>query len=284
VQDAYDKQLHNALDGELDSWLIGSQWAGIWTSGSGQVVANLSAFLNKLVKETDENTDPDTVIGEYKAKLRSEVDSIITAAKSALDSMQVDARNQVRAYYAALWLWNRLEKERWKAAKIGMRTSQRGNLGLEVDHIVSWHTWSAKYSTEDNGKVHTKEELPSVEEEHSLTAENDLSLSDGNVLGNCLLLEKDFNISKSKNSLSDFLGRVHEFSSGKWTVTDWCKAMSIENEMADPKNTDGTELQRLFGMRSAKIKEDLKSFLDRKISRVDLNVDEVPSSADSPSM
>ena len=63
-----------------------------------------------------------------------------------------------------------------------------------------------------------------------------------NELGNCILLEKNFNISKSNRSLKDFLEGVHEFREGKWKIEEWANALSLEMPQVD---SDDVSLEKL---------------------------------------
>ena len=52
-------------------------------------------------------------------------------------------------------------------------------------------------------------------------------LQEINRLGNCSLLEKTFNISKSAKTLRTFLADVHEFKSATLKIDDWATALGL---------------------------------------------------------
>jgi hypothetical protein len=84
-----------------------------------------------------------------------------------------------------LWLWHRLDAQRWKASALPLRESKRGSLSFDVDHVVAVKLWE----TLPGGKAQADSE-----DEGELSAD-DLSTT-MNALGNCCLLEKSFNIAK----------------------------------------------------------------------------------------
>jgi hypothetical protein len=94
--------------------------------------------------------DVASAAAELKRHLESEARSIEQAAVNGLMSIHADDRQQVRAYYKALWRWNRLERNRWKKAKVTLRQKSRRHRRqnrLEVDHIVAYNLWQSKLKT-----------------------------------------------------------------------------------------------------------------------------------------
>src|SRR5207302_2522989 len=138
-------------------------------------------------------------IAALRQQLESEVKDIEQNAMNGLVTMNANAREQVRIYYTALWLWNRLEQNRWEKAKLTLREKSRRQTVLDVDHIVAWDLWQSKVKTfqERQPKLKIPQAVDAVPEQ--LTVE-ELGVK-VNELGNCMLLEKNFNISKSNRPL-----------------------------------------------------------------------------------
>jgi hypothetical protein len=105
------------------------------------------------------------------------------------------------------------------------------------------------------------------------------------MLGNCSLLEKSFNISKSDKTLRSFLEEVHEFKEGKVDLASWALALQLENPMLDgtmaddeqsqsilpvgtATNTDG--IVRALRKRDAAIRAELVEFVKGTKIRMDL--------------
>lgn len=175
--------------------------------------------------------------------------------------MNADDRQQVRLYYTPLWIWNRLEKERWSKVKLVLREKSRRRTNLEVDHIVAWDLWQSKLKVvQPQGEAGPTGTKDFIEELSSVV----------NELGNCMLLEKNFNISKSNKPLKEFLNEVHEFKSGALTIDEWAIALDLGMSQVDSAGTALEELRTLFGERTQKIRADLEQFIRGAISRVDL--------------
>ncbi len=76
-----------------------------------------------------------------------------------------------------------------------------------------------------------------------------------NELGNCMLLEKNFNISKSDKPLKSFLEEVHEFRKGEMSLTDWSNALDLDLQQVDSGGASANTLRDLFVLRTQKINQ-----------------------------
>ena len=132
-------------------------------------------------------------------------------------------RRRVRAYYPLLWVWHRLDQTRWTHSSIPMRTGRRRVTNLEVDHTVADAWWGRLVNQAIDAKLAG---FAGTDEERSLVAPDNFeskldALSFINSLGNCSLLEKTFNVSKSDEPMWNFLEQVHEFKEEKIQRHDW---------------------------------------------------------------
>jgi hypothetical protein len=257
-KDSLDKSLAAELDGMMDRWLICSQWAGVWTSGGLQGFAiRLATAATPLANRPDLGS----VVSALKQQLELELRDIEPAAINGLISINADDRDEVRSYYTALWIWNRLDPERWKKARLALRQDGRRQVSLEVDHIVAWNLWQKKLAALNPipEATHTPAETP-----------DDLAPA-VNELGNCMLLEKNFNISKSDHPLKEFLLGVHEFRLGDLTIEEWAAALALEMSQVDSAATSVKELQKLFVERTQKIRADLEQFIRGVKERIDID-------------
>jgi hypothetical protein len=248
-KDSLDNSLGATLDVLMDRWLICSQWANVWSSASAQSLGGYAGRLAVCALAVAEKQDVASAIGALSQQLQSEVKDIENAAVNGLVSMNADDRQQVRTYYTALWIWNRLEPNRWEKAKRVLERKSRQQLSLDVDHIVAWDLWKSKLEmlqAQPRTGVATSEQF----------AIDELSPR-VNELGNCMLLEKNFNISKSNKPLKDFLDGVYEFTEGKLTIEEWATALDLEMPQVDSANTPIEALRSLFADRTQKIRADL---------------------------
>jgi hypothetical protein len=260
--DSFDKRLAETLDAVMDRWLICSQWAGVWASASAQSLAGYATRLSARAQALAEQTEVAHAVDSLAEQLESEVKDVEQGAINGLLTLNADDRQQVRLYYTALWLWNRLDQNRWEKAKVALRQRSRRQNVLDVDHIVAWDLWHSKLASAP-GPSETGDVLPERPDTDDLATKC-------NEIGNCMLLEKNFNISKSNKSLKEFLEGVHEFREGNFTIDQWAAALDLEMPQVDSANTPVDALSDLFRNRSQKIREDLEQFIRGTKSRIDL--------------
>ncbi|MGH8012716.1 MAG: hypothetical protein ACREQ4_09475 [Candidatus Binataceae bacterium] len=262
-KDDLEKGLTEALDTLMDRWLICSQWAGVWASGSAQAFAGYGARLATCAHTLGDKSEVTVVVDALKRQLESEIRDIEQPAVNGLISMNADDRQQVRVYYTALWLWNRLDKKRWQMAKIALREKSHPQNSLEVDHIVAWDLWQSKLKAPQFAQQTDDENL-----EKDALQELDPVV---NELGNCMLLEKNFNISKSNRPLLSFLEGVYEFKTGTIAIKEWAAALYLKMRQVDSSETPAMDLRDLFNERTQKIRNDLEQFIRGSALRIDLD-------------
>jgi hypothetical protein len=132
-----------------------------------------------------------------------------------------------------------------------------------VDHIVACDLWDYKLAS-------LPDTPPAIDGEQQGLQINDLRPR-VNELGNCMLLEKNFNISKSNSTLKSFLDGVHEFKDKRLELADWAEALDLDMAQVDCSTTPAETLQKLFSARSQKIRSDLERFIRGASNRIDLD-------------
>ena len=260
-KDALEKRLASALDKYMDRWLICSQWAGVWAASSATSIGKYASGLAACARDVAEMDDIASAVGVLNGQMETDLKEIEQAAVSFLSTMNADDRQQVRSYYTALWLWNRLEKNRWDAAKLVLRQKSRRQSSIEVDHIVAFNLWQSKLAALPPSETDGEPEETPIDELSSKV----------NELGNCMLLEKNFNISKSKATLKSFLDGVYEFADKKLELPDWAAAMDLDMAQVDCAATPIDRLQALFSARSQMMRNDLEKFIRGSKNRCDLD-------------
>jgi hypothetical protein len=252
-KDALEKQLDEALSTRIDRWLICSGWAERWAAASATVLKGYAADLAADVTALQKANDVKMIAAIYANRLESLVTSLESDAVGYVDTrLSVDAREQVRAYFPALWVWHRLTKERWDASRMPLRIGRARSDSLDVDHVVSVKLWDSKVIDEIL--------LPEGETKDLLV----------NSIGNCLLLRKSFNIAKSAKSLRAFMQDVHEFKAGKLNLEEWIELLLLSLSQVDGDTAAPEELLKATRDRGALIESELKDFVRGKLSRVDV--------------
>jgi len=163
------------------------------------------------------------------------------------------ARELVSVYRTALWVWHRLDEKRWKMSSVSLRIDRK-NPRLDVDHTVAWDLWNQKIKSRQLGADEVDKFEKTV-----------------NALGNCSLLEKSFNISKSNHSLRFFLEQVHEFKTKKLELTEWSAALGLSMVMIDAEQARLEDIKEAIEERDKAIRDDLEQFVRGTKKRVDLN-------------
>jgi len=252
--DAFTKRKEGLLNEFVDRWLVCSQWAGRWTSSTADTIAGYAKRLAECAQAVRAEHDSERVLLLLRGFLESEVKLLEPDASNGLRALQVSRRENVRGYFTALWIWHRLDAERWKMSQIQLRTKARKKIILEVDHSVAFALWEKKLETGlPAGITEIEEALPIV-----------------NRLGNCSLLEKNFNISKSEKTLKCFLDEVHEFKMGSTTLGAWAEALLMSDSMLDPSTADVNVLVKAIDDRDKAIRDELIEFVKGTKTRVDL--------------
>lgn len=231
----------------VESWLVLSQWGGLWSKGTDEATADYAARLSSCIRNSYHKTDYSLASGAFEAELLSWLADLRVPAKEYVRNLRADDRNAVGMYRVALTIWQRLEESRRFAAnRVLTASSTRKAPSIEVDHVISWKVWEALTEAED------KDELKDY----------------GNSLGNCLLLTKTFNITKGKKTLDAWLTELKDIS--EFDADKWKRSLEIPADMAAILTDGSTDSLRglcnLIEVRERSIKSGLESWVDLKTS------------------
>jgi hypothetical protein len=246
--DEFDKKCDSSLNEFIDRWLLCSTWAGKWAESSNTAMAAFAKDLHEawlLLENTSDPSDAHEILHSF---LKSVTKNLETDAINYINTVGAPSRERVSIYRNFLWLWHRLETERWNYSSIPLRIGKK-KLALEVDHTLSHGYWEKRLANEED---------------------SELFIEFSNKMGNCALLEKSFNISKSDRSLRDFLKDVHEFKEGKMDIDSWSNALLISKELLDPPSYDLIEIADSVDRRDQAIRSELCEFVLGLKNRTDL--------------
>ena len=254
ANDGWEKAMNTSLGRYGERWLICSHWAGRWGSASATYVSSCASQLAKLKASTESVADSAKAAREFNAFFEERMSELEADAHDFVDRLRVDEREQVRAYYTPLWIWHRLDAERWKQSAIALRLGAKLP-ELDVDHTVAVKLWEDQWSKYQG---------------HTLTDEEREELVDSvNHIGNCILLETAFNISKGKKSLGTWLSETHEFKQGQVSESDWANALLLDVVCLRPEITSPDKVAEAIGRRTDAIRIELKKFVSCKLDRTD---------------
>lgn len=250
--DAFSKRVSACLLEFLDRWVLCSHWAGFWENTT-RSLERMALLLTGASKKLDTATTADQAIAVLRGALEELVKSTEAGALLHVHNTSAGGR-YIGGYHSVLWVWHRLDAERWNMSQIPLRAGVIGSVQTEVDHCVAFNTWQTRLDAE----------VPIENPERYAMAHRI------NELGNAALLEKSFNTSRGDDSLTVFLAKVHEFQSGTVKIEDWAKALKIAVLMLEPDGHGLAEIGAEIELRDAAIRQELEQFVKGELKRADL--------------
>ena len=251
---AWSKALDELVRSKAERWLALTSWAGRWRESSGENVLQYLRDLAACWKEVSKlETGP-----SVRAKLSALMDGWCAAAAPAAESfvrdkLDVERREDVRAYFFPLWIWHRMDVKRRDWSSVHMDAA-RSRPSLEVDHIAAVALWDRAPPALDR----------------TVTPEDVV-----NDLGNMFLLEKNFNIGKSDKPLLQLLGRVEEIGDDGVKQEAFLAALAIDQTLAEPSARTREDIQKAIDVRGALIREELAAYVRGDSALVTVSVPDV---------
>lgn len=270
-RDTLKKRLQDLSSSFLDRWVFSSQWANAWGENATQNFQNFAKDLRQLRLAFGKARG-----AEIPAPVGDSVEALLgrvaPKAIEAVNALVVRSRHQVHKYHDALWVWHRLGRDRWDASSTQMLTGRKRKGKLEVDHTIADAWWKRLIDTVMEEKIAA---FTGSDEDRAAIAPDGFESKAAavefvNQLGNCSLLYKSFNISKSDHAMWTFLQEVREFKDGVRTREAWEKALLLSPAMTDPDGSVFATLVASIRDRDAAIKRDLVAFLSGSIPRSDV--------------
>jgi hypothetical protein len=250
-RDDFYKQLVKSFCRFCDRWLILSSWSGRYAESTGKVVGSYVRDLHGVFNSLKTASRFDQVIDSLVAWMDNACNQLVADAETYLEGLDAPVRDQVSAYRTTLWLWHRLDGARWHDSQIALRTKKTKDMSVDVDHVLSIKGWE---------EMRKKYERP-----------DEIEFPDPiNQIGNCILLEKDFNISKGKKSMRAFLSEVHEFKIDVTRISTWASNLCLEERHIDSGSSNLDELTECINQRTKAIKDEVSEWIYGFVERKDL--------------
>ncbi|WP_437905331.1 DUF262 domain-containing protein [Sorangium sp. So ce327] len=263
VGDSFEKSLAGLFTRNCDRWLILSQWSGRWGKSTDKVFAEYVAELASDWEKVRAAKAPEQVLEILRERMDAWLGALRAGAEKYIDDLRVLSRNDVHQYYMPLWLWHRLDADRWDSSKLPLRESKRGSLNLDVDHIVAVKLWEAIAPPAATITAPAGDEADEAQDAIDVVATV-------NAFGNCCLLEKSFNIAKGAEPLRSFLERIHEFKHTPAKIDAWGAKVDINEVLLDPRQRLAADVAKAIEDRTARMKTALKEFAAGARDRVDI--------------
>lgn len=219
-------------------FLVLSAWAGDWAGTGGSAFAKYTGHLAEEYAAAKTATEKE-LVDSLEKRLRSWVTDAQPGAEVYLRGLSAGRREDVRFYFVPLWIWHRLSNVRRSASEgLNLRKS-RAKSFIDVDHIVAFAAWNERRAAE---------------------AADESWANDVNQLGNCFLLEKNFNISKTNKPLGDWLAQIDQYAKPDLRA-HWAAALDLADQMIDSGAIPLVELRALIDARTARVKGELLAFV-----------------------
>lgn len=277
-KDNAKKALDNIARFFIARWAPIPSWGRYWAVQSVPFLEKTMDTMYKGIVNVATATDEPAWRDRLK-ELASLVNSnAISDAKTNL-RMRLSER-KVFLYRSRLEIWQGLDEARAKFRSLTFRTAaDKGEVQLNVDHIVAYALWKKMIENAFKNNVLTvekaatvllgmpPEEVASHLEIEGFEAEVKRdSVEFINNIGNCMLLNAGYNISKRVKPLSEFMDDMYEFKpdtpdSNRVDKKQWLDAMKLTNELVDPRNHTIEGIANAIRVREKQIYDELEQFV-----------------------
>lgn len=226
-------------------FLILSGWAGRWSDSGGSALGKYASVLSEDVGLSRKEKGP-ALLERLEARLSGWIKECVPDAQAHIEGLKADQRGDVRRYYVPLWVWHRLTPERRRHSRL-LNSKRTAKASLDVDHIVSFMSWERRRLAGQ------------VPDGADATAEWEDTV---NALGNCFLLEKNFNISKYDKPLGEWLEELDNFPRDEWSA-----ALDLTPDHVDSGDKSVAQLFTQIAERTRRVKAELVAFVrdDRRL-------------------
>lgn len=261
----FDTQLNIAFDYFIDKWYFTTVLSGTWSKTDNY--KNYTSDLCYLYKSIENIT----IAGDAEAKLteilKNWLSKLLPTTISRIEDLRAYNRWEVIGYRNVLWLWNRLEKDRFEVVKKPMKRKY-STPKIEVDHAIPIEIWNKKVEVE---YPFVESKLPGTEQEKEIRID-DLDFNRSkliqwiNSIGNCSLLLRSHNRSKKEVQFGDFLKDVYNDDQ----ISEFVRNLKFTEIFLNPNNYSVNEIILEINNRTNIIKSELIDYFNGVKNRVDI--------------
>jgi len=251
-------QINAAFDMFIDKWYFSTLLADTWSNRDNY--PNFVGRLCVLRKAVSGCNDPcrstQILIDALEAMLLELKETVVNRIRS----LRKYERKGVIAYKNILWLWNRLSMERWNEVQKPMKR-KKATPKLEVDHAIPVAIWESKIESEyplASSRDTTGQELSF--DINGLAYKRSSLLSEIHALGNCSLLLRSHNRSKSDEPFGDFLNDIYTTEQQENVKN----ALLLNGAFLAPSTVTIEQIVKEINIRTEKIKSELIDYFDSK--------------------
>lgn len=255
----------------VDRWILGSTWADVWSK-----IKNFDQYAKLIYNECVDDSkvfDRKEIVSKFHNFSKKIILDISEGINSSIDDINVTTRSRVSQYAAPLMLWHRLTDDRWINSKTPLKSHLKDEPKIDVDHCVSYKYWedivgALDAQQEEDIKQYLLQQGSIEADENTKTCLLEII----NSIGNCSLLNKNFNISKGKKTMWDFLSQIDEFTNDPDKRKQWQSSFNLTNPLVEPNKSSVLEIVQAILDREKSIMLDLKKFMQFDLDRCDVEL------------
>jgi hypothetical protein len=257
-------QLNDSFDKFIDRWYFETLLSDTW-SRTDSFVTYISQ-LCILYSKTKNCNDPNQAVVLLNGLLDDLLQNLKQSSINRINSLRAFTRREVIVYKNLLWLWNRLNNDRYIETQKAMKRKSAVPK-WEVDHSVPVAIWENKieklYPYDSSIDKLTEREISFYLCGNLFTRSSLLSYI--NIMGNCSLLLRSHNRSKNDEPLGDFLKSIYTDDQIKLVK----RVLSFEDCLLYPDNFTIDDIIENINSRTNVIKGELIEYLNNGIQRGD---------------
>lgn len=264
----------------LSRWVVLPGWGGKWAAHTAEFLGQVSALLANGAVRLDSAPDMSELC-DGLTNLSHKINGIVQGEAWNLLRLRLWER-KVFLYRSRLEIWQRLDAKRARFRTLTFRNAKDSSEGvLQVDHVVAYDAWKDRIERElANGSLTIDQaasvllewdadEIARQKSEKQQGYENyvkEHSVGFINHIGNCMLLNAGYNVSKRKKQLGDFMDEMYEFQpttpeSLRVDKEAWMAAMKLTDELVHPDCHTIEEIAAAVRKRGEEIYGELERFI-----------------------
>jgi hypothetical protein len=259
----FPTQINDSFDKFIDRWYFETLLSDTWsrTDSFANFISQLCILYSKIKFCTDTNQSLELLNGLLVDLLQNLKQSSI----NRINSIRAFNRQEVIAYRNLLWLWNRLNNNRYAETQKPMKRKSAVPK-WEVDHSIPVVIWEDKIKKTYPDAIDrtTGQDISFIVADTVFTRSSLLSYI--NLMGNCSLLLRSHNRSKKAESLGDFLRDIYSEDQ----INALKSILSIDDCLLYPNNHSIEDIVKSINTRTSKIKEELIEYFNNGIQRADI--------------
>ena len=264
----------------LSRWVVLPSWGGNWSAHTETFLGQVSAKIAEKAANLLSSVNMITLIGEVK-QLSNDVNEV--ARSGASNALRLCLRERkVFLYRSRLEIWQGLDQNRARFRTLTFYDANGQKEGvLQVDHIVAHEMWRALVEQSfADGRLEmdwaasnlcgiakdeiSRQKADNLQEFERRVKSNSIGFI--NSIGNCMLLNAGYNISKRKKPLGDFMDHMYEFQANtpdarRVDRAAWVEAMKLSDALIHPDKYSIPEISTAIQEREKAIYDDLASFI-----------------------